>query len=145
MGPKLTGQLKQLVVQYMVVPIDEIMAVAQCGFLAETYAKVIDAMCLEMTVGFNKIGKGYVGAAVIALFPALIGFYIFRHVKDNHDLWNKHGGDEADNSATGDVEAVGEAPAPDSLPKDSDVEAVEAPPKPLDVGEPVAPPACYRT
>lgn len=87
MNTKISVNLRTIVQTYIVAPIDSLLSMAKCGFMSTTYQTIIDGLCLQMTLGFQRIGNAYVMAALITLGSALISFYIFRHVQDNRDIW----------------------------------------------------------
>lgn len=77
--------LKNLVYQYIVDPISNIIDGITCGWLPVHWQSMVDGMCYQGVWGLRKIGQGYVTSAVFMIFYIIAMYAIWRRTVDNYN------------------------------------------------------------
>jgi hypothetical protein len=80
-------QLRDLVFDAVVRPIDYVIDHVTGGFLKRTYGGLIDGLCFKAVVGVHGLAVACVWNAVLAIILIITGYGLWRHGVDNRNAW----------------------------------------------------------
>jgi len=73
------SDMQRLVQEHVLEPLDGAMDGAACGFLADRYREMVDALCYQSVFGFWVVGWSYVACGVVGALLTVFNYHIWLH------------------------------------------------------------------
>jgi len=102
-------QLRQLVDDHIVAPIDSVATGVTCGFLGDYYRELVDGLCYQAVPGLWVVGWSYVACGLTAALFAALMYATWRWTMDNRLVWLPfmRMGDEEEGDEVVEVDGIG--------------------------------------
>lgn len=78
--------MKALVEENLLQPIEHVVEGVTCGFMATMYQDFVDGMCFRGVWGFTAIVASYVASAVLTIFLVILVYFIWRFALDSYEF-----------------------------------------------------------
>mmetsp|Transcript_59417 Transcript_59417/g.138397 ORF Transcript_59417/g.138397 Transcript_59417/m.138397 type:complete len:371 (+) Transcript_59417:134-1246(+) len=83
---KIVDNLKTLVTDTLIEPVDKIVGKAECSFLKSAYADVITGFCYQGVVGLRYFAQAYICTGTFTLALIIVLYLLWRVAVDNENM-----------------------------------------------------------
>jgi len=83
---KIVNNLKTLVTDTLIEPVDQIVSKAECSFLKSAYADVITGFCYQGVVGLRYFAQAYICTGTFTLALIIVLYLLWRVAVDNENM-----------------------------------------------------------